>query len=82
MLNSAKVIPIQEAKKLYCVDAPASDAENLVCVCLASLVDIFDSVWDNSARRLQFAKQHFIQSIDPWKILLFMSSKSIAPGEG
>ena len=40
-LSSAKAIPIQEAQELHCVDAAASDAENLCRWCLASPVDIF-----------------------------------------
>ena len=40
-LSSAKAIPIQEAQILHCVDAAASDAENLCRWCLASPVDIF-----------------------------------------
>ena len=40
-LSSAKAIPIQEAQKLHCVDAAASDAENLCRWCLGSPVDIF-----------------------------------------
>ena len=40
-LRSAKSIPIQEAQILHCVDAAASDAENLCRWCLASPVDIF-----------------------------------------
>ena len=34
-------MPIQELQKLLCVDAAASDGENLCMWCLASLVDIF-----------------------------------------
>ena len=63
-LSSAKAMPIQEIKKLLCVDAAASDAENLCMWCVASLVDIF---WEilfknlliNSARLKQFTKQRF-----------------------
>ena len=40
-LSSANAIPIQEAQKSHCVDAAASDAENLCKWCLASPVDIF-----------------------------------------
>ena len=40
-LRSAKAIPNQEAQKLHCVDAAASDAENLCRWCLATPVDIF-----------------------------------------
>ena len=39
--SSAKAIPIQEEQKLLCVDAAASDAENLCMWCLASLVKFF-----------------------------------------
>ena len=39
-LNSAKAIAIQETQNMHCVDAAASDAENLCKWCLASLVDI------------------------------------------
>ena len=59
-LSSAKAIPIQETQKLHCVDAAASDAENLCRWCLASPVDIFwkflfRSLWNASARRVQYA---------------------------
>ena len=37
-------MPIQEVQKLLCVDAAASDAENLCLWCLASFVDIFWSI--------------------------------------
>ena len=40
-LTSAKIIPMQEVQNLPCVDAAASDAENLCMLCLASLVDMF-----------------------------------------
>ena len=40
-LSSDKAITIQEAQKLLCVDAAASDAENLCKWCLASFIDIF-----------------------------------------
>ena len=40
-LICAKAIPIQEAQHLHCVDAAASDAENLCKRCLAILVYIF-----------------------------------------
>ena len=40
-LRSAKAMPIHEVQKLHCVDAAASDAENLYRWCLASLVDSF-----------------------------------------
>ena len=43
-LSSVKGIPIQEVQILLCVDAAASDAENLRMWCLASLVDFF---WRN-----------------------------------
>ena len=85
-LRSAKVIPIQElpVQKLLCVDAAASDAENLCMWCLASLVDIFweilfQNLWINSARLKHFTKQRFTgfpQSLKspwilcfPWKVL-------------
>ena len=53
-LSSVKAIPIQEVQKLLCVDAAASDDENLYMWCLASLVDIFweilfQNFWNNSA---------------------------------
>ena len=41
-LSSAKAIPIQETQKLHCVDAVASDAENLCKGCLDSAVNIFE----------------------------------------
>ena len=63
-LSSAKAIQIQEVQKLLCVDAAASDAENLCMWCLANLVDIFweillQNLWNNSARLKQFTKQRF-----------------------
>ena len=62
--SRAKAIPIQEVQKLLCVDAAASDAENLYMWCLDSLVDIFREIlfqklWINSARLKQFTKQRF-----------------------
>ena len=63
-LSSAKVIPIQEVQKLLCVDAAASDAEDLCMWCMASLVDIFweilfQNLRNNSARLKQYTKQRF-----------------------
>ena len=63
-LSSAKAIPIQEVQKLICVDAAASDAENLCMWCLAILVDIFweflfKNIWNNSSRLKQITKQGF-----------------------
>ena len=60
-LSSAKAIPIQEAQRLHCVDAAASDAENLCKGCLDSPVDIFwwflfRILWNDSARRIQYAR--------------------------
>ena len=60
-LSSAKAIPIQEASKLHCVDAAASDAENLCKWCLASPVDsfwecLFRILRNDAARRIQYAK--------------------------
>ena len=57
-------MPIQEVQKLLCVDAAASDAENLCLWCLASLVDIFwamlfQNFRNNSARLKKFTKQRF-----------------------
>ena len=54
-LTSAKAIPIHEVQKLLCVDAAASDAENLCMWCLASPVNTFwefllQNLWNNSAR--------------------------------
>ena len=59
-LNSVKAIAIQEMQNMHCVDAAASDAENLCEWCLASLVDIvweflFQNILKNSARRLKYA---------------------------
>ena len=59
-LSSTKAILIQEAQKLHCVDAAASDAENLCKWCLASPVDIFREclfriLWNDSTRRVQCA---------------------------
>ena len=57
-------MPIQEVQKLLCVDAVASDAENLCLWCLASLVDIFWAIlfqnfWNNSTRLKKFTEQRF-----------------------
>ena len=57
-------MPIQEVQKLLCVDADASDAENLCLWCLASLVDIFWAILfhnfrNNAARLKKFTKQRF-----------------------
>ena len=56
------LLPILQ--KLLCVDAAASDAENLCLWCLPSLVDIFLAIllqifWNNSARLKKFTKQRF-----------------------
>ena len=40
-ISRSKTIPIQEAHKLFCVDAAASYADNLFMRCFASLVDNF-----------------------------------------
>ena len=58
--SSANAIAIQEAQKLLCVDAAVSDAAKLNKWCLASLVDIlweflFQILWKDSARRVQYA---------------------------
>ena len=63
--TGAKTIPIHEVQKLLCVDAAASDAENLCMWCLASLVNIFweilfQHLWNYSAILKQFTKQRFI----------------------
>ena len=67
-LSSAKAITIQETPKLNCVDATASDAENLCKLCMASPVDIFweflfQNLWNDFARRAQYATRvlSFIQ---------------------
>ena len=49
---------------MLCVNAAASDAENICMWYLASLVDIFweilfQNLWNNSARLKQFTKQRF-----------------------
>ena len=49
-------IPLGTFSILLCVDAAASDADNLCMWCFASLVDIF---WNNSARLKLFTKQRF-----------------------
>ena len=59
-LNNVKARAIKETQNIYCVDAAASDAENLCTWCLASLVDIiwkflFQNILNDSARRLQYA---------------------------
>ena len=63
-LGSAKAIPIKEVQKLLCVDAAASDAENLCMLCLASIVNIFleilfQNLWNNPARLKQFTTERF-----------------------
>ena len=63
-LSSAKAIPIQEVQNLLCVDAAASDAENLCMWCLASPMDIygdilFQNLWNNSASLKRLTKQRF-----------------------
>ena len=77
--SSSKAIPIQEVQKLLCVDAAASDAENLWRWCLAIFVDIFweflfKHLWNNSARLKQFTKQGFNNK----KNSSFISTKSVA----
>ena len=76
-------MPIQEVQKLLCVDAAASDAENLCLWCLASLVDIFWAIlfqnfWNNSARLKKFTKQRFNNKQTVEKDFLFISSKFVA----
>ena len=76
-------MPIQEVQKLICVDAAASDAENLCLWCLASLVDIFWAIlfqnfWNNSARLKKFTKQRFNNKQTVEKDFLFISSKFVA----
>ena len=58
-------MPIHEVQKLLCVDAAASDAENLCIWCLASPVNIIlefllQNLWNNSTRLQQLTKQRFI----------------------
>ena len=61
-LGSAKSKALQEAQKLHCVDAAASDAKILCKWCLASLVDIYwDFFWNDFTRRVQYAS-HFLLS--------------------
>ena len=43
-LGNAKAIPIQEVQEMLCVDAAASDAENLWMWCLASIVNDFRGI--------------------------------------
>ena len=52
-LNSVQAIAIKETQNMHCIDAAASDAENLWKWCLASLVDIF---WD-------FFQKYFNESV-------------------
>ena len=54
--SMAKAIPIQEAQKLHCVDAAASDAQNICKWCLASTVDIF---WE-------FCSELFKTTVQDW----------------
>ena len=63
--TGAKTIPIHKVQKLLCVDAAASDADNLCMWCMASLVNIFweilfQHLWNYSAILKQFTKQRFI----------------------
>ena len=72
-LVSAKPKAVQEAQKLHCIDAAASDAKILSKWCLASLVYIFwnllymdifwefmfQNLWNDSARRVQYVS-HFL----------------------
>ena len=64
-LGSAKPKAIQQAHKLHCVDAAASNAKILCKWCLASLVDIywvfFPDLWNDCTRRVQYAS-HFLLS--------------------
>ena len=67
-LTSAKAIPIHEVQKLLCVDAAASDAENLCMWCLASPLNIFwESLLQKSLEQLcktnKLTKQRFINHI-------------------
>ena len=53
----------KEVQKLLCVDAAASDAENLCLWCLASLVDIFEDFvpkfWEQLCKTKKFTQQCF-----------------------
>ena len=67
-LNNVKARAIQETQNMHCVDAAASDAENLYKWCLASLVDIiwkclFQNILNDSARRLQYATQFLFSQL-------------------
>ena len=85
-LSSAKAMLIQEEQKLHCVDAAASDAENLRRWCLASLGIYFENFCYEFFKMtlqdeynmphtfslvIQLQKKHFV----------FMSSKSVAKRE-
>ena len=74
---SVKAIPIQEVQKLLCVDAAASDDENLCIWCLDSLVDIFGEIlfqnlWNNFARLIKNSLLNNV-SIRDWILLVCFS---------
>ena len=77
-LKSAKAIAIQEAQNIHCVDAAASDAENLSKWCLASLMDIvweflFQNILNHSTRRFQYATHVLFINQPSKKNSLFVS---------
>ena len=81
-LNSAKAIAIQETKNMHCVDAAASDAENLCKGCLGSLVNIFwkflfQNILNDSARRFTICHTCFIQSINRIKRFLYSCHRNL-----
>ena len=82
-LNSTKAIANQETQNMHCVDAAASDAENLCKWCLTSLVDIvweflFQNILNDYARRLQYATHVLVSPLTVQKNSLFVSSNSVA----
>ena len=81
-LSRAKAIPIQEAQKLHCVDAAASDAENLCRWCLASPVDIFLRIFvPISLKRLcktcTIYNTRFIKSFNRRKRFLYSGHRNL-----
>ena len=82
-LNRAKAIAIQETQNMHCVDAAASDAENLCKWCLASFVDIvweflFQNILNDSARSLQYiCHTGFIWSINRRKWISYSCHRNL-----
>ena len=81
-LSSDKAISTHKVQKLLCVDAAASDAENLCKWCLASFVDIFweflfQNLLNDSARRVQYVKHVSFSHFNRSKRILYSCHRNL-----